>query len=97
MTTPTVDCNVPAFDPQKPEADMRDIRDIHDLEEVKERISETLDDAWELPEAERKKVCVCVCVYLRVCVRVCAFVCMCVLAYLRDGCTFNIKYDMCTN
>jgi hypothetical protein len=40
---------------QQPEADMRDIKDIQDIEEVKERISETLDDAWELPEAERKK------------------------------------------
>ena len=85
MTTPTVDCNVPAFDPQKPEADMRDIRDIHDLEEVKERISETLDDAWELPEAERKKVCVRVRVFT--CVRVCACACVCVRMYVR-ACVF---------
>ena len=33
-----------------------DVKNIRDIEEVKERISEALDDAWELPEAERKKV-----------------------------------------
>ena len=33
-----------------------DANNIEDIEEVKERISETLDEAWELPEAERKKV-----------------------------------------
>jgi len=42
-------------EPSEASQEPKDIKDIQDIEEVKERISESLDDAWELPEAERKK------------------------------------------
>jgi len=41
--------------PEEQQFATMDANNIEDIEEVKERISETLDDAWELPEAERKK------------------------------------------